>query len=102
MTIPVLAGACDQDYVGVAQDGAAEAAAGHGRHEERYAPVITHPEGLPGGWPDVAAVVQVNRGREVAGKNPSTTHFYLTSYTGTAAEIAGWVHGHWEIENGLH
>jgi predicted transposase YbfD/YdcC len=64
--------------------------------------VITGPEGLPGDWPDVAAVAQVNREREVGGENTSTTHYYITSYAGTAAEIAGWVRGHWGIENGLH
>jgi predicted transposase YbfD/YdcC len=57
---------------------------------------------LPGDWPDVAAVVQVNREREVGGENASTTHYYLTSYAGPAADIAGWVRGHWGIENGLH
>jgi predicted transposase YbfD/YdcC len=94
--------ACDADFAGVRSDGHEAVEAGHGRQEERYATVITGPEGLPGGWPDVAAVVQVNREREVGGENTSTTHYYLTSYAGTAAEIAGWVRGHWGIENGLH
>jgi predicted transposase YbfD/YdcC len=98
----VFARACERDFVGVAQDGDAAVAGGHGRHEERYVTVIADPEGLPGEWPDVAAVVQVNREREVGGENTSTTHYYLTSYAGTAAEIAGWVRGHWGIENGLH
>ena len=31
-----------------------------------------------------------------------TSHYYLTSHAGTAAEFAGWVRGHWGIENGLH
>src|SRR5207245_230738 len=96
------AGACAPDAAGVAEDGDAAVEDGHGRHEERYVTVLTGPEGLPGAWPDVAAVVQVSREREVAGRNTSTTHFYVTSYAGTAAEIAGWVRGHWGIENGLH
>jgi len=98
----VFAEACERDFVGVAMDGQATVEDGHGRHEERYVTVLTAPEGLPDEWPDVAAVVQVNREREVDGKNTSTTHFYLTSYAGPAAEIAGWIRGHWEIENGLH
>jgi predicted transposase YbfD/YdcC len=98
----VFAEACERDFVGVAEDGDATVEEGHGRREERYVTVITDPEGLPDAWPDVAAVVQVNRERETAGKGASTTHYYLTSYAGTAAEIAGWVRGHWGIENGLH
>ena len=49
-----------------------------------------------------AAVVQVNREREVGGVRTCTTHYYLTSYAGTAAELGRWVRGHWGIENGLH
>jgi predicted transposase YbfD/YdcC len=98
----VFARACERDFVGVAEDGDAAVEDGHGRHEERYLTVITDPEGLPDEWPDVGAVVQVNREREVGGRNTSTTHYYLTSHAGTAAEIAGWVRGHWGIENGLH
>jgi predicted transposase YbfD/YdcC len=94
--------ACEADFAGVRSDGHAAVEAGHGRQEERYATVIADPEGLPGDWPDVAAVVQVNREREVGGENASTTHYYVTSYAGTAAEFAGWVRGHWGIENGLH
>lgn len=98
----VFAEACARDFVGVAEDGDGVTEDGHGRHEERYATVVYNPEGLPDVWPDVAAVVQVNREREVAGERSCTTHYYLTSYAGTAAELAGWVRGHWGIENGLH
>jgi predicted transposase YbfD/YdcC len=97
-----FARACASDFVGVATDGDAAEGDGHGRHEERYVTVIYDPEGLPEAWPGVAAGVQVNREREAGGEETSTTHYYLTSYAGTAAEIAGWVRGHWGIENGLH
>jgi predicted transposase YbfD/YdcC len=50
----------------------------------------------------VAAVVQVNRERVIGGERTSTTHYYLTSYAGTAAELGAWIRGHWGIENGLH
>jgi predicted transposase YbfD/YdcC len=75
---------------------------GHGRHEERYVTVIRDPEGLPPGWADVGAVVMVGREREVNGKGSSTAHFYLTSLRATAAELAGYIRGHWGVENGLH
>lgn len=60
------------------------------------------PDGIPADWPDVAAVVQVNREREVGGVRTCTSHYYLTSYAGMAAELGAFVRGHWGIENGLH
>jgi predicted transposase YbfD/YdcC len=50
----------------------------------------------------VAAVVQVNREREVNGARTTPSHYYLSSYRGTGAEFAAWVRGLWGIENGLH
>jgi predicted transposase YbfD/YdcC len=94
--------ACEADFVGARTDGHEEVDDGHGRHEERYVTVISDPQGLPSDWPDAAAVVQVNREREVGGERTCTSHYYLTSYAGTGAEIAGLVRGHWDIENGLH
>jgi predicted transposase YbfD/YdcC len=74
----------------------------HGRHEERYVTVIRHPEGLPAEWVDVGAVVMVGRERAVAGRNASTAHYYVTSLRCSAKELAGYVRGHWGVENGLH
>jgi predicted transposase YbfD/YdcC len=98
----VVEAACEADFVGVAMDGDEAVDDAHGRHEERYVTVIAEPEGIPADWPDVAAVVQVNREREVGGERTVTTHYYLTSYAGTAADLGRWVRGHWGIENGLH
>ncbi len=75
---------------------------GHGRHEERYVTVIRDPEGLPKGWAGVGAVVMVGRERAVNGTNTSSAHFYLTSLRVSAKELAGYVRGHWRVENGLH
>ena len=94
--------ACEADFVGVRSDGHEEIDDGHGRHEERDVAVVYDPTGLPACWPDAAAVVLVNRGREVGGERTSTSHFFLTSFAGTAAEFARWARGHWGIENGLH
>jgi predicted transposase YbfD/YdcC len=98
----VIERACEADFVGVRTDGHESVEDGHGRHEERYVTVVYDPEGLPGEWPDVAAVVQVNRERELGGERAVTSHYYITSHDGTAAESGGWVRGHWDIENGLH
>jgi predicted transposase YbfD/YdcC len=94
--------ACEADFEGVRSDGHTEVDDGHGRHEERYATVVYEPSGLPAGWPEVAAVVLVNREPEVGGERTCTSHDFLTSDAGTGAEIAGLVRGHWDIENGLH
>lgn len=94
--------ACEADFLGVRTDGHESSEDSHGRHEERYVTVIYEPVGLPPGWPDVAAVVQVNREREVGGVRAVTTHYYLTSHEATAADFGRWVRGHWGIENGLH
>src|SRR4051795_10386243 len=94
--------ACEADFVGSRSDGHEEIDDGHGRHEERDVAVIYDPTGLPACWPEAAAVVVVDRGREVGGERTATSHFYLTSLAGTAAEFARWVRGHWGIENGLH
>jgi predicted transposase YbfD/YdcC len=97
-----FADACAVEFEGVSYDQHAAVEDGHGRHEERYVTVIHDPKGLPEGWPDAAAVVQVNREREADGKNVTTSHYYVSSHRGTAKELGGFARGHWGIENGLH
>src|SRR5262249_25451012 len=75
---------------------------GHGRHEERYVTVIRGPAGLPDGWQGARAVVMVSREREVKGRGMSTCHFFVTSLRCSAKRLAGYIPGHWGIENGLH
>src|SRR3954453_18780417 len=94
----VIDRACEADFEGSRYDGHASVEDGHGRHEERYVTLVHAPEGLPSEWPDVAAVVQVNRERELGGERTVTSHYYISSHEGTAAEFAGWVRGHWGIE----
>ncbi len=98
----VVARACEADFIGVRYDEHETMEDGHGRHEERYVTVLYGPTGLPPDWPDVAAVVQVNREREEGGKRTVTSHYYITSHDGSAGEFSRWVRGHWGIENGLH
>ena len=99
----VVEQACVEDFTTVEYDSQGTVEAGHGRQEERYVTVIYDPQGLPAEWPDVAAVVLVMRERQVGGRgNASSATYYLSSYAGTAAEMAAWVRGHWGIENGLH
>jgi predicted transposase YbfD/YdcC len=81
---------------------AASAEDGHGRHEERYVTVLKNPAGLPDGWADVAAVLMVGRERAVDGRNASTAHYYMTSLRCSVKRLAGYIRGHWGVENGLH
>ena len=94
--------AVGSDFAGVRCDQHASAEDGHGRHEERYVTVIYDPEGLPSEWPGARAVVQVNRERTAGGVRACTTHYYVTSYRGSAAALGRHIRGHWGIENGLH
>jgi predicted transposase YbfD/YdcC len=98
----VFADACDTEFEGVTYSQHESVEDAHGRHEERYVTVIEDPKGLPDQWPDVAAVIQVNREREVNGKNTSTTHYYLTSLKANAKTLGRLVRRHWAIENELH
>jgi predicted transposase YbfD/YdcC len=91
----------DAEFAGC--DVASEVGAAHGREEERYVTVVQDPEGLPKGWTDVGAVALVCRERQVKGKkNESTARYYITSLRVSASVLAGYIRGHWGIENGLH
>lgn len=112
----VFADACDTDFAEAEYSQHETIEDGHGRHEERYVTVIENPKGLPDKWSEVAAVIQVNREREVNGRNTSTTHYYLTSLQpepkpkpgktvkrNERARILGQlIRRHWAIENELH
>jgi len=98
----VFADACETDFKNVQYTQHETIEDKHGRHEERYVTVVENPKGLPEDWPDVAAIVQVNREREVKGKNTSTTHYYLTSLKADAKTLGQYVRRHWAIENELH
>lgn len=91
--------AVEADFEGVRHDTHEAIEGGHGRHEERYVTVIYDPQGLPEAWSGAKAVVVVGREREVKGRNTSTSHYYITSHAGTAAELAGLIRGHWGIES---
>jgi len=91
----------EADFAGCSMAG--EAGEGHGRVEERYVTVVRGPGGLPEGWADVGAVALVCRERQVKGaRSASTARYYITSLRCGAKKLAGYIRGHWGIENGLH
>jgi predicted transposase YbfD/YdcC len=98
----VFAAADAVGFDGIRFDHHTTTEAGHGRREERSASVIYDPEGLPPEWPDAAAVMSVLRERTVDGVTTTAAHYYLSSHAGSAEAMAGFLRGHWGIENGLH
>jgi predicted transposase YbfD/YdcC len=69
--------AWNSDLANLSWDGQASRESAHGRWEQRCVTVLYDPQGLPTNWPDVAAVIQVDREQEVEGKKESSTHSYL-------------------------
>jgi predicted transposase YbfD/YdcC len=91
----------DAEFAGC--DMASAVGEGHGREEERYVTVVRDPEGLPPGWKDVGAVALACRERRVRGQeNEGGARYYVTSLRVGAPALAGYIRGHWGIENGLH
>lgn len=77
---------------------------GHGREEQRLVQVVTV-SGLL--FPHASQVVRVVRKRrKIGAKRFSTETVYavtdLTAEQASAAELAGWLRGHWIIENSAH
>jgi predicted transposase YbfD/YdcC len=87
--------------------------AGHGRIEKRSLWVCWDKQELlgtlAGEWPGLNALIVVERTRELLGKQgkPTTSterHYYISSLDRRtkAKRLAGYVRGHWSIENNLH
>ena len=77
---------------------------GHGRIEQRSICVCTALEWLPQAktWPGLRAIIEVLSERETNGKKTSEIRYYFSSRKATAKEFAGWIRGHWSVENPLH
>ncbi len=91
-----------------------ETNAGHGRIEKRTLWVCWEPqqllgEDLAGEWPGLKSLIAVERTRVSTGKTgtPKTSterHYYISSLDRRtrAKRLAGYVRGHWSVENNLH
>jgi predicted transposase YbfD/YdcC len=77
---------------------------GHGREEERIYTVFYNPEGLrtQAEWHNLQTILQVYRRRRVGNQQSEEWHYYISSATVTAKDLAEAVRGHWSIENNLH
>lgn len=76
---------------------------GHGRRATRTIKVVTVPDWVA--FPGAAQVAQVRRTVTKRGKKNSEVVYLITSaapLSAPPATLAGWVQGHWCIENRLH
>jgi predicted transposase YbfD/YdcC len=92
------------------EPGHRSAEAGHGRREIRTLKVVTIAAGIE--FPHARQAVQIRRrtrpvsartGRK--GRWRTETVYAITDlgpHQARPAELAGWIRGHWQIENGLH
>ena len=80
----------------------------HGRIERRMITVCLCPEwkGVSDEWPDIRTLIRYECTREKAngeGNKTTYTRYYISSISAVNAElIAGYLRGHWSIENQLH
>jgi predicted transposase YbfD/YdcC len=77
----------------------------HGRIEKRIVKVVTVTAGLA--FPHAAQAIQITRKtRRPGSRRPRTeTSYAITSLPAAQAhpdQLAGWIRGHWKIENQLH
>jgi predicted transposase YbfD/YdcC len=78
---------------------------GHGRCEKRLYFTIEDPSGIRDQalWEDLRAISMVVSERQVVGEEAtSEVRYYIGSKPGNAQEYAGYIRGHWGIENSLH
>ncbi len=81
---------------------------GHGRHEiRRCACVFLDPSDADWAdtqqqWSGLRCLVEMQRTREQAGKTSHETHYYISSLSGSAKQLARVIREHWSIENKLH
>jgi predicted transposase YbfD/YdcC len=78
--------------------------ADHGRIETRAVTVFHDIEWLRErhAWPGLRAVAMIDSVREIDGRQERETRFYITSLDLAAGQVAGFIRGHWAVENSLH
>ena len=108
-----LCGAMDElileDFADIKHDRFEETDGGHGRIETRKLWVCWDVQELLGEelatlWPGLKGLVVIKRTRELNGKTSVTRHYYISSLDRRtkAKSVAGYIRGHWSIENNLH
>jgi predicted transposase YbfD/YdcC len=106
-TKTLLDEAVKNGFKGLIHDAYEEIDAGHGRIETRrvwITPEVEHLGASAEGFAGLAGVALVESKREIIGQEPSVEHrYYIFSHEDMTAEmIAGFIRGHWSVENNLH
>jgi predicted transposase YbfD/YdcC len=97
--------ALDTDFAGLEHSYHEEVYDGHGRVETQHVYTILHPEGIRDRalWQDLKAITLIYSERREAGPEATEeVRYYIGSKAAKASAYAGYVRGHWGIENGLH
>lgn len=97
--------ALDKAFVGLQHSEHIEVYKGHGRVETHHVYTILHPEGIRdlALWKDLKAITLICSERQEKGKEDTVElRYYIGSKAAKAVAYAGYVRGHWGIENGLH
>jgi predicted transposase YbfD/YdcC len=97
--------ALDSDFAGLKHSYHEEVYQGHGRVETHQVYTILDPEGIRDValWKDLKAITLICSERQETGKEDTVeVRYYIGSKAAQAKAYAGYVRGHWGIENGLH
>jgi predicted transposase YbfD/YdcC len=96
-----------EDFKGIEHDYDSEVTGDHGRIETRRVWVVWNVEDLgpiAKDWPGLKSLVVVESTREVNGQKSVERHYYISSLGQRvrARRMAGYIRGHWSVENNLH
>ena len=96
-----------EKFAGVDHDYYSETDGDHGRIETRRVWVVWDVQDLGDlakEWPGLKSLVMVERTRDVNGVVSCERHYYISSLGRKvrAKRMAGYVRGHWSVENNLH
>jgi predicted transposase YbfD/YdcC len=96
-----------EGFKGLCSDSDQQTDGDHGRIETRSVQVIWDVSilgSIAGKWPGLKSIIAVHRVRELDGHTSSEWHYYISSLDArrTARQIAGYIRGHWSVENNLH
>jgi predicted transposase YbfD/YdcC len=97
--------ALDTQFAGLKHSVHEEVYQGHGRKEMHTVYTIVQPSGIRdlALWKDLKAITLIYSERQEAGKERRCEcRYYIGSKAAKASAYAGYVRGHWGIENGLH
>jgi predicted transposase YbfD/YdcC len=96
-----------EKFKGVEHDYHVEVDAGHGRVETRRVWVCWNIQDLgpiANQWPGLKSLVVVESTREMGDHKSTERHYYISSLDRRtrAKRMAGYIRGHWSVENNLH